>query len=148
MFTLAALRVPQKEVGQRELNHFFNVFGHFSDVSVTFFVTFVPNAFCRTPFAAGSGKESRIANRTIESRAWNRHKYRSEEQQFESNRNKLSQEIDSESLSESHPINAYSDLGIAQFESHDSESLDSWFRLADSVPLRCFRPLDLGKRAL
>ena len=50
-----------KGVRQKELDHFFfrfrDAFGHFSvtfsDASVTFFVTFVPNSFCRTPFAAG-----------------------------------------------------------------------------------------------
>ena len=47
-----------------------------------------------------------------------------------------SRKIDSESPSESHPINAYSDLGIAR----DSESLDSRFRIADSVPLSPVRP--------
>ena len=46
-----------------------------------------------------------------------------------------SRNIDSESPSESHPINAESDLGIAGLESHDPESLDSQFRIADSVPL-------------
>ena len=47
----------------------------------------------------------------------------------ESNRNKVeSQKIDSESPSESHPMNALSDLGIARCESHDSESPDSRFR--------------------
>ena len=33
--------------------HFRSLFGHFSDASVTFFVTFLPNSSCRTPFAAG-----------------------------------------------------------------------------------------------
>ena len=36
---------------------FRDAFGHFSvifsDASVAFFVTFLPNSFCRTPFAAG-----------------------------------------------------------------------------------------------
>ena len=39
------------------LFRFRDAFGHFSvtfsDASVTFFVTFLPNSFCRTPFAAG-----------------------------------------------------------------------------------------------
>ena len=48
-----------------------------------------------------------------------------------------SRKIDSESPSESHPINAWSDLGITRFESHDSESPDSRFRIVDSVPLSC-----------
>ena len=46
-------------VRQKEFDHFFHfrdAFGHFSvtfsDASVTFFVTFLPNSFCRTPFAA------------------------------------------------------------------------------------------------
>ena len=30
----------------------------------------------------------------------------------------------------------YNDLGIARFESHDSESPDSRFRIPDSVPLK------------
>ena len=49
-----------KGVRQKEFDHFFrfrDAFGHFSvtfsDASVTFFVTFLPNSFCRTPFAAG-----------------------------------------------------------------------------------------------
>ena len=70
-----------------------------------------------------------------ESQAWNRQKFRSKKQINESNRSK-EQKIKSESPSESHPINAYSDLGIARFESHDSELPDSRFRIADSVPLR------------
>ena len=56
----------------------------------------------------------------------------------ESSRSKVeSRKVDSESPSESHPINASSDHGIARFESHDSEwlSLDSRFRIADSMPL-------------
>ena len=49
----------------------------------------------------------------------------------ESNRSKEeSRKIDS--LSESHPIN----MREASLESHDSKSLDSRFRIADSVPLR------------
>ena len=54
------IRVPQKECGKRSSITFFrfwDAFGHFSvtfsDASVTFFVTFLPNSFCRTPFAAG-----------------------------------------------------------------------------------------------
>ena len=54
------LRVPQKECGKRSsitFFHFRDAFGHFSvtfsDASVTFFVTFLPDSFCRTPFAAG-----------------------------------------------------------------------------------------------
>ena len=53
-------RVPQKEVGKRSsitCFRFWDSFGHFlvtfSDASVTFFVTVLPNSFCRTPFAAG-----------------------------------------------------------------------------------------------
>ena len=50
-----------KGVRQKEFDHFFfrfrDAFGHFSvtfsDASVTFLVTFLPNSFCRTPFAAG-----------------------------------------------------------------------------------------------
>ena len=45
---------------QKECDHFFcfrDSFGHFlvtfSDASVTLFVTFLPNSFCRTAFAAG-----------------------------------------------------------------------------------------------
>ena len=45
---------------QKEFDHFFlfsglfrSLFGHFSDASVTFFVTFLPDSFCQTPFAAG-----------------------------------------------------------------------------------------------
>ena len=81
-------------------------------------------------------RESRIA-RFPESRARNRQKFRSEKQKNELNRSKVeSQKIDSESPSESQPTNAEDDLGIARFESHDSESPDSRFRIADSVPLR------------
>ena len=88
-----------------------------------------------SPLAA-QNRESRIA-RFLESRAGNRQKFRSEKQKIESNRSKVeSRKIDSESPSESQPINAQSDLGIARFESHDSESPDSRFRIADSVPLR------------
>ena len=54
------LRVPQKECGKRSSITFFrfrDAFGHFSvtfsDAFVTFFVTFLPDSFCRTPFAAG-----------------------------------------------------------------------------------------------
>ena len=87
--------------------------------------------------------------------AWNRQKFRSEKRKYESNRKKVeSQKIDSESTLESHPINAYNDFGIARFESHDSESLDSRFRIADSVPLS-LRPMasflnnnDLGPKRL
>ena len=52
-------RVPQKEFGKRSSITFFvwDSFGHFLvtsfDVSVTFFVIFLPNLFCRTPFASG-----------------------------------------------------------------------------------------------
>ena len=53
-------RVPQKECGKRSSITFFrfrDAFGHFSvtfsDASVTFFVTFLPNSFCWSPFAAG-----------------------------------------------------------------------------------------------
>ena len=50
---------------------------------------------------------------------WNRQKFRGEKQKHESNRGKLeSQKIDSELPSESNPINACSELGIARFESH------------------------------
>ena len=88
------------------------------------------------PNLAAQNRESRIA-RLPESQAWNRQKFRSKKQKNESNRRKVeSRKIDSESPSESHPSNAQSDLGIARFESHDSESLDSRFRIADSVPLR------------
>ena len=52
--------MPQRECGKRSSITFFrfrDAFGHFlvtfSDASVTFFVTFLPNSFCRTPFAAG-----------------------------------------------------------------------------------------------
>ena len=58
--TARCFRVPQKECGKRSsitFFHFRDSFGHFlvtfSDASVTFFVTFLPNSFCRTPFAAG-----------------------------------------------------------------------------------------------
>ena len=79
---------------------------------------------------AAQNRESRIA-RFPESPAWNRQKFRSEKNKNQSKCNKLeSRKIDSESPSELHPINAQSDLGIARFESHDS-----WFRIADSVPL-------------
>ena len=88
---------------------------------------------------AAQNRESRIA-RFLELRAWNRQKFRSEKQKSESNRSKVkSRKIDSESPSESHPIHASSDLGIARFESHDSESLDSQLRIADAVPLRSRR---------
>ena len=56
-----------------------------------------------------SGTESQIANRTIprELQAWNCQKFCSEKQTNESNRTKAeSRNIDSESPSESHPINA------------------------------------------
>ena len=53
-------RVLQKGGRQKEFDHFFrfrDAFGHFlltfSDASGTFFVTFLPDSFCRTPFAAG-----------------------------------------------------------------------------------------------
>ena len=53
-------RVPQKECGKRSsitFLRFRDAFGHFSvtfsDASVTFFVTFLPNSFCQTPFASG-----------------------------------------------------------------------------------------------
>ena len=53
-------RVPQKECGKRSSITFFrfrDAFGHFSvtfcDAFVTFFVTFLQDSFCRTPFAAG-----------------------------------------------------------------------------------------------
>ena len=49
-----------KGVRQKEFDHLFrfrDAFGHFSvtfsDAFVTFFVTFLPDSFCRTPFAAG-----------------------------------------------------------------------------------------------
>ena len=49
-----------KGVRQKEFDHFFSFSGRFrslsvtfSDASVTFFVTFLPNSFCWTPFAAG-----------------------------------------------------------------------------------------------
>ena len=86
-----------------------------------------------SPLAA-QNRALRIA-RFPESRAWNRQKFRSEKHNNESNRSKLeSQKIDSESPSKSHPINAQSDLGMARFELHDSESHDFRFRIADSVP--------------
>ena len=54
------IRVPQKEVDKKSSITFYRFrdsFGHFlvtfSDASVTFLVTFLPNSFCRTPFAAG-----------------------------------------------------------------------------------------------
>ena len=54
------LRVPQKEVGKRSSVTFFRFrdsFGHFlvtfSDASLTFFITFLPNSFCRTPLRQG-----------------------------------------------------------------------------------------------
>ena len=57
---LQNVRVPQKECGKRSSITFFrfrDAFGHFSvtfsDAFVTFFVTFLPDSFCRTPFAAG-----------------------------------------------------------------------------------------------
>ena len=50
----------KKEVGKRSSITFFRFrdsFGHFlvtfSDAPVTFFVTFLPNSSCWTPFAAG-----------------------------------------------------------------------------------------------
>ena len=50
------VRVPQKEVGKRS-SIIFSIFDHFlvtfSDTSATFFVTFLPGSFCRTPFVAG-----------------------------------------------------------------------------------------------
>ena len=53
------IRVPQKECSKRSSITFF-AFGTlsvtFSDASVTFFVTFLPNSFCRTPFAQGDYK--------------------------------------------------------------------------------------------
>ena len=67
----ATLPIPEEEAikfiqgaakggRQKEFDHFFRFrdsFGHFlvtfSDASVAFFVTFLPNSFCRTPFAAG-----------------------------------------------------------------------------------------------
>ena len=55
-FKKALLRVPQKEVGKRSSITFFvsgTLLVTFSDASVTFFVTFLLNSFCRTPFAAG-----------------------------------------------------------------------------------------------
>ena len=61
------------------------------------------------------------------------------EAKHESKRSKVeSRNVNSESPSELHPINVESDLGIARFESHDSESLDSRFRIANSVPLRAW----------
>ena len=52
--------VPQEECGKRSsitFLRFRDSFGHFSvtfsDASVTSFVTFLPNSFCRTLFAAG-----------------------------------------------------------------------------------------------
>ena len=55
--------LPQKRGRQKEFFfhrffcHFGDSFGHFlvtfPDASVTFFVTFLPNSFCRSPFAAG-----------------------------------------------------------------------------------------------
>ena len=53
-----------------------------------------------------ANRESRIA-RFPESQAWNRQKFRSEKQKNESNCSKVkSRKLDSESPSESHPINA------------------------------------------
>ena len=101
-------------------------FSLFSD----FFLTFL-----RLRTLAAQNRESRTA-RFPESRAWNRQRFHSEKQKNESNRSRVeSRKIDSESPSESHPINAYSNLGIARFKSHDSESPDSRFRIAGSVPL-------------
>ena len=55
IFWAASFRVPQKEVGKRSSITFFrfrDTFGlTFSDVSVNFFVTLLPDSFCRTPFA-------------------------------------------------------------------------------------------------
>ena len=68
-----------------------------------------------------SGTESRIA-RFPELRAWNRQKFRNEKQKFQRNR----REVESQKTA----------MLKATLESHDSESLDSRFRLADSVPLR------------
>ena len=49
------LAIP--ETGRQKGSIIFFIFGQvlvtFSDASVTFFVTFLPNSFCRTPFAAG-----------------------------------------------------------------------------------------------
>ena len=50
------LRVPQKEVGKRSsitLFRFRDSFGHFLVTFSDAPVTFLPNSFCRTPFAAG-----------------------------------------------------------------------------------------------
>ena len=49
-------RVPQKECGKRSSITFFrfrDAFGHFSVTFSDASVTFLPNSFCRTPFAAG-----------------------------------------------------------------------------------------------
>ena len=55
-----SLRVQQKEVGKRSSIIFFSFSGlfrsllvTFSDASLTFFVTFLPNSFCRTPIVGG-----------------------------------------------------------------------------------------------
>ena len=63
---LCVAKGATKGVRQKEFDPFFffrfrDAFGHFSvtfsDVSVTFFVTFLPNSFCRTPFAASVNGE-------------------------------------------------------------------------------------------
>ena len=79
-----------------------------------------------------SDMESETA-RFPESRAKNRHNFCSERHNDESNRNRAeSRTFDSES-----PIRiaTYQCLA-ATLESHDSESPNSRFRMADSVPLR------------
>ena len=72
-----------------------------------------------------------------------------QEAKNESNRNKVEpRKIDSESTSESQPTNAQSDLGIAGFESHDSESPDSRFRIADSVPLSLWQFINVPQKGV
>ena len=78
---------------------------------------------------AAQNRESRIA-RFPESQAWNRQKFRSEKQKNKSNRNEVGNSI------QNHHPNRILLMLKATLESHDSESLDSRFRIADSMPLR------------
>ena len=97
-----------------------------------------------------SGTESSRTARFPESRARTRQKFCSKEHKNEWNRHEMeSRKINSESLFESHHINAEGDLGIARFESRDSESPDSRFRRRFSAskvgcviafPSYCSRP--------
>ena len=83
-----------------------------------------------------SGTESRVAKRTIpESQTWNRQNFRSENLKSESSLSKVeSREIDSEWPIR---ITAYQCLKLLRcdLESHDSESPDSRFAIAKSMPL-------------